>query len=876
MRLLKKRAFSASLAILAVLTMVTVLFGALSVGAQAPYANSGFAAVGAVDTENKTATVLFTDGATATVGYTGTAPAAGAVHAYTRSGAKFTFTLPTLNWGESDQLGNKTDASYGDGRGWAIYPYNWGFVEAFHQGDGQINYYYDWAGPVPVFIRYSATSWRVLNITSESMAHMAGGGLGTTGYFASYQHENGNYYCNLMVIGDNDGATIVPATADTTKAFDPEGNGWAAGDKDLSGAVPAVTAVGYAAVGKVDTEGTKAQVLLDNGSDGTVAYKGTAPTTGAIHYYEQYGDGTYAFTLLKANHGNSDQLAASSAWGMGVAIWGGFWDTAMNIYRPVATMPLFIRYSATDWRVQAYTCTVEADYAGPVNGYAFVNGAAPEGGFVLEALMVGNCDANGVTAPAETDLVPFGGDTVAAGDVDLSVITDVAPDGTNINPAPGEEGRGYAAVGKVDTAEKKARILLEDGTAVTVTYTGEAPKTGAVYAYAKYSDGTYAFEEPIVNWADATQLSSSAFTHGKETGKDRPGISAWPLQLYERGAVSDYDWSGTVFNMSDTTPIFIRYSETEWRVGNLKSFKFKEGGITKGYFTFGMNEDGSYYTDLLVIGDYQDGSGVISPSPEMTAVLDPDGKGWTVGDKDLSAFTDVEPPEEVTKVEEGVCAVGEVGDGRAVILKANGKAANVSVRGGLPLSGELSTYVRWSDGKYSFALATMAPGTPTTAYGAWDFAAYNNAEQPHQIYAGDDVYRATDKDSAFFVRYSATDWRVFRGADAVKGNGITFRGYISERQGDDQNVINYMLIGDYDTENKKIIPANAAWSSFLDESGLGWDKGNVTLKFGSINPETGEESHTAVVVAVMISAALVCMAMPVLWKKRNDTSEKGI
>ncbi len=104
---------------------------------------------------------------------------------------------------------------------------------------------------------------------------------------------------------------------------------------------------------------------------------------------------------------------------------------------------------------------------------------------------------------------------------------------------------GYCAVGEVGT--DKAAILLGDGSIVEAPFTGTAPASGKVYAFSE-ENGTYTFTEAVMYDVGA-------------------GYDGWRLRADGTNAYYDGYGDGTLtMSITADTPIFIKFSDTSWRV----------------------------------------------------------------------------------------------------------------------------------------------------------------------------------------------------------------------------------------------------------------------------------------------------------------------
>lgn len=123
-----------------------------------------------------------------------------------------------------------------------------------------------------------------------------------------------------------------------------------------------IAASGYAAIGIVDADAHKAEVLLGTGEQGTVFYNGDAPTTGGVYRYTRDENNLYTFYTPDANFGNSSLTDASKGcWGSYTSgngyMWN--WNGAENLFFWSVNSPVFLRTSMTEWMVGTNACFVE-------------------------------------------------------------------------------------------------------------------------------------------------------------------------------------------------------------------------------------------------------------------------------------------------------------------------------------------------------------------------------------------------------------------------------------------------------------------------------------------------------------------------------------
>jgi|GEM_PF-5354288 hypothetical protein len=170
----------------------------------------------------------------------------------------------------------------------------------------------------------------------------------------------------------------------------------------------------------------------------------------------------------------------------------------------------------------------------------------------------------------------------------------------------------------------------------------------------------------------------------------------------------------------------------------------------------------------------------------------------------------------------GYCAVGEVDETakKVAILGENGVVTTRVYDGAAPTPGYIYAY-ETEDEYIAFTGISMFPGFGSQ-YKGWVFGSYASQQS---IYYGS-AYSCTDS-SVFFVRYSETEWRIFRGANALKSDSTITGGYLYAPDGE---TIAFMFICGDCGEFGKIPAASAAQTKIFDPAGKGWDSSNITVK----------------------------------------------
>ena len=442
---------------------------------------------------------------------------------------------------------------------------------------------------------------------------------------------------------------------------------------------------------------------------------------------------------------------------------GVFVDGNFNL---TADSNIFVRYSATEWRVFSGDNMIKTPNH-PTKGYIQANGTT------MPLCVIGdyNTGASQIipATASNTEFLDPAGVGFAGGDKFLTT-----------------GSSGYCAVGVVDTSLQKAVILLDDGTVKTVSYQGTAPISGEVHSFTKNSGDTYEFVHNI----------------GLAPGNANT-VAAWDFNSYINPQKL---YMGNNYNLTNSSTIFVRYSATEWRVFKGNNMIKNSGNASKGYM-----KTSSGNMEIGVVGNYDTGTGQIIPATASnTKFLDSSGAGFASGDKNLDGV-----------VSAGVCAVGTVNTTAqsAIILLDDGTIKTVPYQGSAPVSGEVHNFKKYYNGKYELIQAGLMPNYANSS-AAWDFNSYTS---PQRLYMGNNYTLTTN--SAIFVRYSATEWRVFKGNDIIKKPGNASKGYFNTT---DTN-LNFCLVGNYDTGAHQIIPATAANTRFLDSADVGFASGDKFL-----------------------------------------------
>ena len=309
-----------------------------------------------------------------------------------------------------------------------------------------------------------------------------------------------------------------------------------------------IPASGYAAVGIVDAEAHKAEVLLGTGEQGTVYFNGNAPASGAVYSYTRDANNLYTFTAERGNSGNSDQLG-DTGWNLFYTPNGWMWNGLGQIIFPNAS-PIFIRYGNDNWALSSLGNFVETNGAGWIFGYTLdevqtdaVNNYWAVGAIVLGGYNNGTIDTTGFdtcfpSITATNSLATFTTSLHANVNTDAIILE-----------------TGYAAIGAVDAANSYVEILKGTGEQGFVIYEGTAPVAGGVYRYSRNVNNVYSFELPVANHGNSSTIDASA--------------AAWPTWM--SADFGGYMWDGAYNHYwpSASTPFFVHTAANTWTLADV-------------------------------------------------------------------------------------------------------------------------------------------------------------------------------------------------------------------------------------------------------------------------------------------------------------------
>ena len=164
-------------------------------------------------------------------------------------------------------------------------------------------------------------------------------------------------------------------------------------------------------------------------------------------------------------------------------------------------------------------------------------------------------------------------------------------------------------------------------------------------------------------------------------------------------------------------------------------------------------------------------------------------------------------------------AVGSVDEAAktAKVLNGDGEVLTINWEGQAPVVGAVNPFTKNGDVYTAQQIQTEPVLGPV----------FVNARQ--KSFWTNQRYYVTN-DSIFFVRYSDTEWRVYKGRDAFYKD-CNANLYICANLELDglANVVQYvMVVGSYGDAGEWA-PANKDNSVFLDPNGEGWDTGDIDL-----------------------------------------------
>lgn len=178
---------------------------------------------------------------------------------------------------------------------------------------------------------------------------------------------------------------------------------------------------------------------------------------------------------------------------------------------------------------------------------------------------------------------------------------------------------GYLAVGIVDATAGTAKVVGDNGVIAEIKYvSAEAPVPGKIYSYAKNGD--------------VYELNKAPFINGD--------YSAWGVRIFDQvdyGFDCLYTHDGvneTIYEMASEVTVFIRFSNTEWRIMK-GSDVIKYSGFPCGaYFDVKPNPNGgNQLVSVMLICSVNLDTWVEGNADEANSYFfDKDGFGWGDGD----------------------------------------------------------------------------------------------------------------------------------------------------------------------------------------------------------------------------------------------------
>ncbi len=226
---------------------------------------------------------------------------------------------------------------------------------------------------------------------------------------------------------------------------------------------------------------------------------------------------------------------------------------------------------------------------------------------VLSAVLLFGLSACGDGKPDDTVTGTEGPGQDTAPGTDPIVVTE--PPETEPQPVTELKDSGWCAVGF--TEGEYATLLADTGAVVSLKYTGTVTP-GLIHRY------TY-------DRANKTVALSLAPTFPQVADYDGGGndLSEWLMGAYPG---SNSIWYGGSYLFSSDTPVFVRYSNVEWRLGHGKE-AFASQGITRGY----IGANGSNLDFVMIVGACGSLENMQPANADVTACMDPAGNGFNRG-----------------------------------------------------------------------------------------------------------------------------------------------------------------------------------------------------------------------------------------------------
>ena len=237
------------------------------------------------------------------------------------------------------------------------------------------------------------------------------------------------------------------------------------------------------------------------------------------------------------------------------------------------------------------------------------------------------CAPNEVPTEPATDAPtekPTEKPTEAPTDAPTNPPTDPAP--TDPPAAPTLQDSGYCAVGIVDAEAGTAKILADNGVVEEISYTSEEDIVpGNIYAFAKNGD--------------VYQLTAPGYINPD---------GAWGVRTFDNAGAGTPDGLfthdgvyGRHYALTENTVVFIRYSETEYRIMTGDECIGLSDWPCMMQFVYSLEgeevpaDDGNIYDAgiihlIFVAGDA--GRGKVHADEAQSSFFDLEGYGWPDGD----------------------------------------------------------------------------------------------------------------------------------------------------------------------------------------------------------------------------------------------------
>ena len=194
-----------------------------------------------------------------------------------------------------------------------------------------------------------------------------------------------------------------------------------------------------------------------------------------------------------------------------------------------------------------------------------------------------------------------------------------------------------------------------------------------------------------------------------------------------------------------------------------------------------------------------------------------------------------DPPAPAVLADSGFCAVGILNAeaGTAKILADNGYIGEISYTSEEEIrTGMVYAFAKEGEVYKLSSIAWINGPNNAWATRTWD---NNAAGVPDQLYTNDGVNETLydlEENCVIFCRFSDTEYRIFRGSDAIKCSDFPcdcyFNGNVNPAGGN--LTVSVMLVVDVDTNTWQDSHANESTTYFFDPEGFGWSDGDLIIE----------------------------------------------